>query len=90
VIKRFLQSNITHVEATLETGRTHQIRVHFAHLGHPVLGDPLYGGTRRDIKTNGQTLHASHLEFYHPILKNDIIIESPLPEHFRDIMEKLK
>lgn len=90
VLERFYHSNITYVEVNLETGRTHQIRVHFSHINHPVLGDPLYGGIKKGIRTDGQTLHAFKLEFLHPVLNNDIIATSPLPEYFVKILGNIK
>jgi 23S rRNA pseudouridine1911/1915/1917 synthase len=90
VIERFYGSNITYVEVTLETGRTHQIRVHFAHIKHPVLGDTLYGGARKDFRLDGQTLHAYKLEFLHPVTKNDIMVEAPIPEYFEKLLKLMR
>lgn len=89
VLKRFLSSNITYVEVELETGRTHQIRVHFSHIKHPILGDPMYGGIRKDIKTNGQILHAYKLEFLHPITNDGIIVKSKIPDYFQQVLDLL-
>lgn len=89
VIERYYNSNITYVEVYLETGRTHQIRVHFSHIKHPVLGDPLYGGVKKNIKTKGQMLHAYKLEFLHPVSNDGIIVESEVPEDFRKIISSL-
>ena len=82
VIKTF--KNNTYISLNLETGRTHQIRVHMAYIGHPVTNDKIYG---KENTSFGQYLHASKLEFIHPITKKEIIVEAPLPEEF---MEKLK
>ena len=82
VIKTF--KNNTYISLNLETGRTHQIRVHMAYIGHPVTNDKVYG---KENTSFGQYLHASKLEFIHPITKKEMIIEAPLPEEF---MEKLK
>jgi 23S rRNA pseudouridine1911/1915/1917 synthase len=90
VIERFYGSNITYVEVTLETGRTHQIRVHFAYIKHPVLGDTLYGGARKDFRLDGQTLHAYKLEFLHPVNKNDIMVEAPIPEYFEKLLKLMR
>ncbi|MFA6735422.1 MAG: RluA family pseudouridine synthase [Saccharofermentanales bacterium] len=85
VIDRFGKYSLVRLQ--LETGRTHQIRVHMAHIGHPVLGDQLYGGLRKDIPVKGQLLHAYRLGFRHPVLNSDIIIEAPLPDDFKSILE---
>ena len=82
VIKTF--KNNTYISLNLETGRTHQIRVHMAYIGHPVTNDKVYG---KENTSFGQYLHASKLEFIHPITKKEIIVEAPLPEEF---IEKLK
>ncbi|MHB8961769.1 MAG: RluA family pseudouridine synthase [Saccharofermentanales bacterium] len=87
VLQRF--SQFTYVELTLETGRTHQIRVHLSHIGHPVLGDTLYGGRRKGFRLEGQALHACRLEFTHPATNRDIIVSAPLPPYFQDLLEKL-
>jgi 23S rRNA pseudouridine1911/1915/1917 synthase len=75
---------VTYLGVQLETGRTHQIRVHFAHIGHPIVGDPLYGrsteGLARALELNRPFLHAAHISFEHP-LKNEVVeVEEPLPE----------
>jgi len=75
------------VEVTLLTGRTHQIRVHFSYIGHPLLGDDLYGGSRERI--GRQALHAAELIFTHPITGKEIHVESPLPTDIREIMTSL-
>ena len=81
VLERF--SGYTHLQCRLETGRTHQIRVHLAHLGHPVLGDPVYGGVRKGFpELAGQCLHARRLSFRHPRTGERITVESPLPDYF--------
>lgn len=88
VIERF--ENFTHVRATLETGRTHQIRVHSLYINHPLLGDPLYGPKNSKFKLNGQTLHARKLGFIHPTTKEYVEFNSDLPDYFQDIIAKLK
>ena len=87
VLKRY--KNMTYVEIELETGRTHQIRVHFSYIRHPVLGDALYGGIRKGYATKGQLLHACRLDFVHPVTKMDISVEAPLPEYFQCILKQL-
>ena len=74
----------------LETGRTHQIRVHMAHEGHPLAGDPLYGVKKEKIKSTGQCLHAYLLGFEHPSSGEYMEFSTPLPEEFRKILEGLK
>ena len=86
VLERFLKYSL--VECTLETGRTHQIRVHMAHLGFPVLGDDVYG-MKATFKLEGQTLHAAALGFVHPVLKEYMEIEAPLPDYFLELLKKL-
>lgn len=77
------------LSATLETGRTHQIRVHSTHKGHPLLGDDLYYSGNFKIKTQGPVLHAGKLGFIHPSTKEYIEFNSKLPDYFADIIEKL-
>lgn len=74
----------------LETGRTHQIRVHMAYLGHPVAGDPVYGPKNGVTLLGGQCLHAGLLGFVHPSSKEFIRVESPLPEYFTDFIRRIK
>lgn len=88
VLKRFLKSGYTLAELLLETGRTHQIRVHMSHIGHPVLGDWLYGGDNIHL-IERQALHAAKLSFTHPITKEKLCMEAPIPEDMRRAMERL-
>lgn len=88
VIEEF--KNFSFIKLKLETGRTHQIRVHMAHLGHPVAGDPVYGPKNGVASLNGQCLHAAVLGFIHPISNEFIRIEAPLPEYFSDFIEVIK
>lgn len=87
VIERFAQYTL--VECRLETGRTHQIRVHMRYIEHPVVGDEKYG-YRRTMKVGGQLLHAHQLEFLHPRTKAKIIVEAPLPSDFERILKQLR
>ena len=87
VLKRF--SGFTHIECRLETGRTHQIRVHMASLGHPLLGDLVYGPARCPYKLQGQTLHAGILGFIHPMTGVYMEFTAPLPEYFEHLLEIL-
>ncbi|HEX9062992.1 MAG TPA: RluA family pseudouridine synthase [Clostridia bacterium] len=88
VIERFKQN--TYLELRLETGRTHQIRVHMAFIGHPVVGDEAYGKKSRLYETNGQVLHAKRLEFIHPVNGEQMAFESPLPKYFTDLLHELR
>jgi 23S rRNA pseudouridine1911/1915/1917 synthase len=78
-----------HIECQLETGRTHQIRVHMASIGHPLLGDDVYGSGKSQFNTTGQTLHARVLGFIHPSTRKYMEFEAPLPEYFRNILKYL-
>lgn len=82
------------VECRLETGRTHQVRVHMAHLGHPLIGDPVYGRPRSipglALGIERQALHAAVLGFHHPGLDRSVLFESELPADFRETLEKLR
>lgn len=88
VLERF--GNYTYIECRLETGRTHQIRVHMASLGHPLLGDEIYGRAKSPFKLEGQTLHAMVLGFIHPTTGEYMEFEAPLPEYFEKLLEKLR
>ena len=80
----------TYIECKLETGRTHQIRVHMSHIGHPLLGDVIYGDTKDTFKLEGQCLHAKVLGFTHPISGERLYFESDLPEYFNSVLTKIK
>ena len=88
VLERFGQA--TYIECRLETGRTHQIRVHMASLGHPLLGDTVYGSSKNPYHLQGQALHAMILGFVHPITGEYLEFEAPLPEYFSKLLEKLR
>lgn len=79
----------THVECRLETGRTHQIRVHMSYLHHPLLGDVLYGAPKSPFKLEGQTLHAGVLGLVHPRTKEYLEIKAPLPSYFQKLLDVL-
>lgn len=79
----------THIQCRLETGRTHQIRVHMAALGHPVLGDPVYGGQRKGFPgLAGQCLHARRLTFRHPRTGEQVTVSCPLPDYFQAVLTR--
>ena len=80
----------THVRCRLETGRTHQIRVHMAHIGHPILGDPVYGHKKPELGQDSQCLHAGLLCFRHPRDGRPVVVQAELPEYFRQVLEKLE
>lgn len=83
-------NGFTHLKLRLETGRTHQIRVHMAHIGHPVAGDDVYGPKKVITFLNGQCLHAKKLGFVHPTTKEFLEFESELPEYFVDFLKRCK
>ena len=88
VIARY--SGVTHVRCRLETGRTHQIRVHMAHIGHPILGDTVYGAKKAVPGLTGQCLHAVGLRFLHPRTGEAVELSCPLPEEFEKYLRKLR
>ena len=89
VEKRYRGSNCTLISCRLQTGRTHQIRVHMEYIHHPVIGDPLYGNTNKKLYKDGQLLHAFRLSFIHPSTKKEVSFEAPLPEHFKAVLDGL-
>lgn len=88
VIERY--QGWTHIRCRLETGRTHQIRVHMAYIGHPILGDMVYGAKKPELGLAGQCLHAKALRFIHPRTEKPIELDCPLPEYFEEILGKLR
>ncbi|MFD3157417.1 RluA family pseudouridine synthase [Haloimpatiens sp. FM7330] len=88
VIKRFKSNTL--IKCILETGRTHQIRVHMAYIGHPLVGDPVYGYKKQKFKLNGQLLHAHKLGFIHPSTETYVEFSTPLPQYFEDVIKKLE
>ena len=87
VLERF--GNATYIECRLETGRTHQIRVHMASIKHPLLGDDVYGPKKSKYTLEGQCLHAKVLGFVHPRTGEYMEFEVPLPEYFEKLLNKL-
>ena len=88
VLERF--GKATYIECRLETGRTHQIRVHMASLGHPLLGDTVYGSSKNPYHLQGQALHAMILGFRHPVTGEYLEFTAPLPEYFEKLLDKLR
>ena len=85
-----LKQDFTWIRCELETGRTHQIRVHMASLRHPILGDPVYGPRKCPFHLQGQLLHAGTLGFLHPITGEQLLFTSELPEHFQKVLKSLQ
>ena len=88
VLKRF--DDCTLLEVNIETGRTHQIRVHLSHIGYAIIGDDVYSNGKNRWNVKGQCLHAKSLDFKHPITGKQIHIEAPLPKYFTDILKELE
>ena len=88
VVKRY--RGYTHIRCRLETGRTHQIRVHMAHIGHPILGDMVYGHKKPELGQDSQCLHAGQLCFAHPRDGRPILVFAELPAYFQEVIEKLE
>lgn len=88
VLERF--GDYTYIECELETGRTHQIRVHMSSIGHPILGDTVYGLAKCPYKLQGQTLHAKILGIMHPTTGEYMEFDAPLPDYFSDLLQRLR
>lgn len=88
VLERFKENTL--LEINLETGRTHQIRVHLSQIGYPIVGDMVYSNGKNKFGVQGQMLHAWKIKFMHPITGKEMKIEAPLPPYFEDVLEKLK
>ena len=88
VVKRY--RGYTHIRCKLETGRTHQIRVHMAHIGHPLLGDTVYGHKKPELGQDSQCLHAGALCFQHPRDGRPVMVFAELPQYFKDVIAKLE
>ena len=88
VLRRY--GNYTLLEIKIDTGRTHQIRVHLAEIGHPVVGDRVYSNGKNEFGVEGQMLHAKSLDFKHPVTHKHIHLEADLPEYFKEVLNKLQ
>ncbi len=87
VIKKY--KNYTYIEINIETGRTHQIRVHMSEIGYPIVGDMVYSNGKNPFGVEGQMLHAKNIEFIHPTTKDNVSFEAEVPEYFKEVLEKL-
>lgn len=88
VLKRF--DKYTLLEIKIDTGRTHQIRVHMSEIGHPVVGDEVYSNGKNEFDVHGQMLHAKSLEFCHPVTGEKIHLEADLPDYFKEVLDRCK
>lgn len=87
VLKRY--NGYTYIEVDIKTGRTHQIRVHMAEIGYPIVGDEVYSNGKNPFNVKGQMLHAAGLEFVHPTTKKSVKFEAPLPVYFKNVLKEL-
>ena len=90
VLERFYSHNVTLLEIKIETGRTHQIRVHLSKIGDPIIGDEVYSNGKNEWGVHGQCLHAKSLKFKHPITDKEMYVEAEIPEYFQQIIDKCK
>ena len=89
VIERFPKNNCTLLEIKIETGRTHQIRVHLSQIGYPIIGDSTYSNGKNEWQISGQCLHAKSLKFKHPITNEEMFLEAKIPEYFQKLLKNL-
>ena len=89
VLERF-ENKYTLLKVNIETGRTHQIRVHMSYIGYPLVGDEVYSNGKNEFGIKGQCLHAWKLDFKHPITEKPMHIEAKIPEYFEEVIKKLK
>ena len=90
VLERFPKHNCTLLEIKIETGRTHQIRVHLSHIGYPVIGDEVYSSGKNEWNVKGQCLHAKSLKFKHPITNKEMFLEAEIPDYLKNIIEDME
>ena len=88
VLERFKEYTL--VEVNIETGRTHQIRVHLSEIGYPIVGDFVYSNGKNPFGVEGQMLHSMKLEFMHPVINRVMKLEAPIPEYFENVLEILR
>ena len=88
VLERF--GKYTYIKCRLETGRTHQIRVHMSKNGHPIVGDDVYGRKKEEFRLNGQLLHAYKVGFIHPVTGEYMEFERAVPKYFEDVLNRLR
>ena len=88
VLERF--NNYTYIEVNIETGRTHQIRVHMSKIGFPIVGDTVYSNGKNPFGVEGQMLHSYKLEFIHPSNKKKMELKADIPDYFKDVLKKLR
>ena len=88
VLKRYLEYTL--LEVNIETGRTHQIRVHLSQIGYPIVGDEVYSNGKNPFNVKGQMLHAAKLTFKHPTTNKEVTFEAPLPKYFIEVLERLE
>ena len=90
VLERFPKHNCTLLEIKIETGRTHQIRVHLSHIGYPVIGDEVYSSGKNEWNIKGQCLHAKSLKFKHPTTDKEMFLEAKIPDYLKNIIEDME
>lgn len=88
VLKKY--DEFTYIEVNIETGRTHQIRVHMSYIGYPLVGDYVYSNGKNPFGVQGQMLHSYKLEFIHPVTNKKMELEAELPEYFKEVLDNLE
>ena len=90
VLQRFQNHNCTLLEVKIDTGRTHQIRVHMAQIGYPIIGDEVYSNGKNEWNIKGQCLHSKSLKFKHPVNGKEMYLEADLPDYFKKLLQELE